>query len=271
MNCKYCNKKLLPNVDYCIYCFESKTIPSKFKYIITKFKIFFKQLNKSFEAYRNKHNFIPTDNNPIKLKKISFYSDYFLFNNKQINYSEIYAIKYKIKKKYINGIRTDHDVFFCFYFKAKVFDFKSTEVNLSVVNQIFVWRKRELTLILLNWMLNKTKQYRLNKYLQQIREGGCFVYGNVRIFNNGDLYINSQYAVNLKNEFEKGNIWYGVSFKSIFGQNLGQDPYFFRIKSNAQKATLFGKREIDINTDYNKDIFDLLIEKILKNGQILEK
>jgi hypothetical protein len=270
MNCKYCNKPLIPSLSYCINCNESKITPTKYKFYLIKCKIYFSNLNNALKTYRNKHKYTPTAETPIFLKNIKFYSDYFLYKNTKISYRDVYGIKHKFSKKYMNGIRTDNDLSFYFYFQSKAFDYKTIEVNLSVVNEILVWRKRETTSILLYWMLDKTFQNRLNNYISEIKEIGYLVYNGEKIYNNGDLHHNDKFAVNLIEEKEKGNIWYGVSLNSIFGQNRGQNPYLFRIKNGVQKPRLFEKRNIDINIEYNKDVFDLIIQGIFKNGYIIE-
>lgn len=271
MNCRNCNSYLLTFKSHCIECNEPKIIPTGFRFYIYKVNKVFREIRKNYKIYRNKHMFNPSVDKAIELKKIKFYSDHFIYKTKKINYEQIYAVENRFTNRYTNGIRTDRHILFLIYLKSDLFDSKDIVIDLSMSSEIFGWRKREITTILLNWILEKTHKSRLNNYVTRLNEVGYFKYQQVKIYNNGDLHLNDNFEINIKEEYDKGNIWYGVHFKSLFGSDLGNDPYFFRVKNGVQKPGIFSKKNIDFNTQYNKDVFDIFIAKLFKDGYIIKE
>ena len=109
---------------------------------------------------------------------------------------------------------------------------------MSYDNEFLGWRKREITLLLINFLKDKTFSNRLNNYLAEVRTNGYFSYLNGKVYNNGDIISKDQFIANLFEEYNKGNVWFGVEFTSPLGRNKLTDPYLLRIK-NVKKNTNF--------------------------------
>jgi hypothetical protein len=77
---------------------------------------------------------------------------------------------------------------------------------------------------------------------------------------------------NLYVENKKENIWFGVSFSSIFSRSSSIDPYMIRInnikRNNNLLPSYFSNKHLDIDTSFNKDVFDVLIQQIIDHGEI---
>ena len=230
---------------------------------------YLEKLRSEFENYRTGHKHLPTDSQPHELKRTLFYSEYLVYKNQKIDYNDIHAISTKYQKKTTNEIFIDINITFRIYYD----NFESSEgsyIDLSYKSEILGWRKREITLILMNFIKNKTFKKRLENYLFEVKSKGYFNYHTGKIFNNGDIFSKDKFIANLYEENKKGNVWFGVAFSSLLGRNKLSDPYLIRIKNAQKDAKLFQKKDFDFDTEYNKDVFDVLITEIIEKGSIMK-
>ncbi|WP_395078081.1 hypothetical protein [Flavobacterium sp.] len=223
-----------------------------------------------YQKFRNNHNYIPSDSSPHKLEKAKFFSENLVYKRQKINYNEIIAISTKYSKTTTNFINTEIYITFRIYYSNSE-SLKNSYIDLSYNNEIFGWRKREITLIVINFLKNKTFSNRLNNYLIELRANGYFSYLDGKIYNNGDVISKDNFIANLYEENKKGDVLFGVEFSSPFGKNKLTDPYLLRIKNAKKNTNFFQTKDFDIDTKYNKDVFDALVTKIIEKGFILEK
>ncbi|WP_309607781.1 hypothetical protein [Flavobacterium sp.] len=231
---------------------------------------YFRKLITSYENFRNSHKYLPTDSSPQKLEKTLFFNEHLVYKQQIINYNEINAISTKYSTKTINSIQTEIYITFRIYYN-NFESSKNSYIDLSYNNEIFGWRKREITSIVINFLKDKTFTNRLNNYLIELRTQGYFNYLDGKIYNNGDIFSKDNFIANLYEENKNGNVWFGVSFSSPLGRNKLSDPYLLRIKNAKKDTNIFQKRDFDIDTQYNKDVFDALITQIIEKGFVMEK
>ena len=220
--------------------------------------------------YRNNHKYLPCDDKPQKLDKAKFFSENVVYKNISVNYNEIVAISTRYSKTITNFINTDIYIIFRIYYRKSETDINNY-FDLSYENEFLGWRRREVTVILVKYLQDKTYLNRLNIYLNEVNAFGYFTYLNGKIYNNGDIISKDIFIANLYEENKSGNVWFGVEFTSPLGRNKLTDPYLLRIKNVKKNTNIFQSKDFDIDTQYNRDVFDALVTKIIENGSIIEK
>ncbi|ENA1793896.1 hypothetical protein ABF176_000701 [Flavobacterium psychrophilum] len=266
--CYNCNLDYYHNYKFCFICkclvIKNAKLNSILKFIFSKAKIVINKV----KIYRNSHKHLPNDDNPVKLKNIFFYTNHLIHNEKKVSYIDIIGITNKYSVKYVNNIRTELELIFKIHY-LNINNGLIEIIDLSYSLEIWGWRKREITTIILNYLLDKTYESRLKIYLDEIKNSDFFEYLNFKISSSGDIYLNGKLQTNLYEENKKGNVWYGVNGRSITGRHKNENPYLLKIKNGIKDAGLFKKRDIDIDITYNRDIIDIFFKEIIEYNTVL--
>lgn len=271
-NCPFCAEPIHEEAVKCKHCGEwlNKKTPAD---VFNIAKSFVGKKIDDYNEYKTKHLYVPEANRPIELKDTKFYPDYFTFKDRKFTYDQIHAVTLRNYSQSINGISTEKTFTGLILVKSEQFVNDEKTIDISVSSELisFNKKKRELAMLCGNWLAKKTLETRLLYYAQELQDKGYFSYTkDIRIHNNGDLYIKGEKKVNLVEAYKSNQIWYGVQSKALLGADRGHDPYTFRINKGEMKTSLFGYGKIaEFDTSYNKDVFDILINRLFDNGQIL--
>jgi hypothetical protein len=270
--CPFCAEPIQEEAVKCKHCGEWLNKKSPID-IINAAKSFIGNAIAEYQEYKTKHLFVPETNRPIELKHSKFYPDHFTYKERKFTYDQIYAVTLRNYAQSINAIPTEKTFTGLILVKSDLFVNDELTIDFSVSTELlsFNKKKRELAMLCGNWIAHKTFETRLSYCLNEMQDKGYYSYTkDIKIYNNGDLYVKGEKKVNLVEANNNSQIWYGVRLRTILGANRGQDPYIFGVNRVGTTGAFFGYGKItQFVTTYNKDIFDMLLNRLFSNGSIL--
>lgn len=221
----------------------------------------------------------PSDKTPFLLDdNCIFYSNYFQIDGRKVFYKDIATILWTIKKNNMNGFNLYSNVdymvlatkenyiedmtsnkFSSFFYACDDFSFKS---GLIKTQKNFINRQNYIH----SYLYEISRPYRFEKTINSLTKYGYLTpYEHIKIFDNGDLYFNNKLEGNFLVKHKEGKIINGSKYGGY--KNNISDPYELGfIKS----TSFFGIHEnkVVFSNITNKDIMDLLLNNLFKNGKL---
>ena len=109
-----------------------------------------------------------------------------------------------------------------------------------------------------NYISKSTFEKRVFKYADELINKGFFTYKRKFIFHkNGDLEVDEKIKGNIKQALDNNELTWMPSHRGY--NNSSFNPYEFSIKNKNVKWYKILEKSTDINTTYDKDVFDPML------------
>ncbi len=274
--CPYCKEEIKEDAIKCKHCHEWLD-KSYENYDITK-KVVDKVANwkNQINEYRTRHLFIPTDEKPFEIAHWAFYGSYIdAFQDWKPSYDDIAGIRFQNIQRTVNGVRTLKEIEFIIYFNNPEYGFVPLDLSFQSGMTIGKDKIYEQLLFIYEYVAQRTFEQRLLQALKDLKTDGFISWGPDYKMNSKGNIMNSsnQTILNLPDSFKKNLVEYGTKLWS--SHSVGSyNPYVIKIyKKKMPTVKLFGidfNDKIELINTHDKDVMDVLIERLIQIGNILE-
>lgn len=213
---------------------------------------------------------------PIIIDEVELHKDFLLYNNEKEEYKELTAIVFNHNIDSINGVTSKEEITFgCYFYESDDQLFNTDDENTILREIILIYDanmflkdkdKKEKILFIYNFLTNITFESRLSKYYYFLKRDGFFLLSGIKFFNNGDIYENGVYQGNIRQAFKENKLIHGERFGTY--KSSYDNPYLFAI-IKGRKFLGFVEDRFEFYNQFNKDIFDILVENCIKHGKMI--
>jgi hypothetical protein len=221
----------------------------------------------------------PSDKTPFLLdENCIFYSNYFQIDGRKVFYKDIATILWIAENKKMNGYNLNSKInymvlatredyieemtsikFDSFFYACDDFSYQT---GLIKTQQNFINRQNFIH----NFLYQISRPYRFERSIKSLLKYGYLTpHEQVKVFDNGDLYINNNFEGNFLEKHKEGKLINGAKYGGY--KNSISNPYELGF---VKKSSFFGiieNKAIFLNIS-NTDIMDLLLNNLFKNGKL---
>jgi hypothetical protein len=283
-NCPFCSEQIQDDAIKCKHCGEwlnknNTDFIGKVGGIFKSGLSFIEEQKKKRDAKRVEHIYEPTLDTPFSFNGWHLYKSHLQYGYTRIEFEQIVGIIFHSSSNSTNGFSSNTSVIHkILYSTTDRISLSPDDVNEGTIHSGMIMtignRKEVEKAHFFHRLLQAyTLKYRVLRYINEIKKNGCFAYGgNSIIFNNGDLLYKDDTRVNIKVAYDNGLVSFGSKFKGL--KTTTTDPFVFIIYPDTGiKVAIFGfnlSSRIELNTWYNMDCFEAIIEQIITKGKIVD-
>jgi len=270
--CPYCSEQIQDDAQKCKHCGE--WLNKNKTNLFSQAKTFIKEQKEKIGEKKNEHLFIPTVDKPLTIASIKFFPDKCVSTNETIYYSQIEIIEFYSESTTVN-FATSSSMFFALHHNSKnknkiirTIIIGANEDGLISAN--CSKKEKEQINLAHNFISKTTFEKRVFKYADELINKGYFTYKSKFIFHkNGDLEVDGKIKGNLKQALDNNELTWMPSHRGY--KNSSFNPYEFSIKNKNVKWYKILEKSTDINTTYDKDVFDPMLLSFFKIGSFIPK
>jgi hypothetical protein len=271
--CPFCAEEILDDAKKCRYCNEwiekEKPMTNFIKSATSTISSKFTELVKD----KRDHIFLPSDENPLIIRRLRVLSNRIEYDNSVIYFNEIIGITFAASVFTQNLITSRNIILIIwgkFFNQDKLYYVSITHPSMKSVLGGNLNKKEFEQVIFLNEFFSKiTFENRLRFYLDTLEHDGYFEYIDYTIYINGDIKgKNGKLLANLKIEKSNDSIRLGSAWSGA--KSSHENPYEFVILSGSPRIRFLGfesGNKLKIGTEFNHDVFTYLIQYFITNDR----